>query len=132
MRRLVHELSYCDASAEHAVHPNPAPGRCVMRGDYRRDDGTCTKYHAMLIIGVRGEGVARRFLVRNWWRRHQFVEVSLPRVAAAHPPRPQRLRRLHTAARGPGGLRPGRSAVRGGGANRRQAAERVLGLRRVE
>ena len=74
---LVHELSYCDASAEHAVHPNPAPGRCVMRGDYRRDDGTCTKYHAMLIIGVRGAGAARRFLVRNSWRRHQFVEVSL-------------------------------------------------------
>ena len=23
-----------------------------MRGDYRRDDGTCTKYHAMLITGA--------------------------------------------------------------------------------
>ena len=75
--RLVHELSYCDASAEHALHPSPAPGRCAIQGGYHPDDGTCTKYHAMLIIGVRGAGAARRFLVQNWWRRHQFVEISM-------------------------------------------------------
>jgi hypothetical protein len=30
----------------------------------------------MLIVGVRGQGAARRFLVQNWWRRLQFLEVS--------------------------------------------------------
>ena len=35
----------------------------------------CAGYHSMLIIGVRMEG-ASRFLVQNWWRRHQFVEIS--------------------------------------------------------
>jgi hypothetical protein len=39
----------------------------------------------MLIIGVRGEGPARRFLVQNWWRRHQFLEISLGYLEALWP-----------------------------------------------
>jgi hypothetical protein len=33
--------------------------------------------HAMVLIGVRGEGSERKFLLQNWWRRCQFVEVDL-------------------------------------------------------
>ena len=36
----------------------------------------------MLLLGVRGAGPARRFLVQNWWRRHQFVELSLAYLEA--------------------------------------------------
>ncbi len=36
----------------------------------------------MLLLGVRGEGPARRFLLQNWWRRRQFVEVSLAYLEA--------------------------------------------------
>jgi len=32
--------------------------------------------HAMVLIGVRGEGNGRRFLLQNWWVRKQFVEVD--------------------------------------------------------
>jgi hypothetical protein len=77
--RLVHDLGDCDASAGNALHPSPAPLRCTNRGSSRSDKlaGRCILNHAMLIIGVRGEGAARRFLVQNWWRRHQFVEISM-------------------------------------------------------
>ena len=77
--RLVYDLGDCDASVEHVLHPNSAPAaplQCNNR-DGSRSAGRCVTNHAMLIIGVRGEGAARRFLVQNWWRRHQFVEMSL-------------------------------------------------------
>ena len=32
--------------------------------------------HAMLIVGVREEDGKKVFLLQNWWRRKQFVEVS--------------------------------------------------------
>jgi hypothetical protein len=75
--RLVHDLGDCDASAGNAVSPNlgsPASVRCANEGEPGR---RCILNHAMLVIGARGEGAARRFLVQNWWRRHQFVEMSL-------------------------------------------------------
>ena len=83
--RLVHDLSDCNASTAHAPHPNPAPVRCAIQEGSRSSDQSCTKYHAMLIIGVRGEGAARRFLVQNWWRRHQFVEISLAYIRSLQP-----------------------------------------------
>jgi hypothetical protein len=71
---LIYDLGDCDASTDHALPPIPAPGpaRCDAE-----EGGPCTLNHAMLIIGVRGEGAARRFLVQNWWRHHQFLELSL-------------------------------------------------------
>jgi hypothetical protein len=39
--------------------------------------GGYTGLHAMLLIGVRVEGDTRRFLLQNWWRHCQFVEVDL-------------------------------------------------------
>ena len=30
----------------------------------------------MIIVGVRNNGTSRRFLVQNWWRQHQFLEIS--------------------------------------------------------
>ena len=77
--RLVHDLGDCDANDGHSPHPNSAHTLCSNRDGSRSDEpaGHCIKSHAMLIIGVRGEGAARRFLVQNWWRRHQFVEMSL-------------------------------------------------------
>ena len=79
--RLVYDLGDCDASADHPLHPIPAPAHCAAGAgggpgsDAHQDP--CTVNHAMLIVGVRGEGAARRFLVQNWWRRLQFLELSL-------------------------------------------------------
>ncbi len=81
--RLVYDLSGCDASFGHAPHQNAASARCANLGGPRPRD--CTKYHAMLVIGVRGEGAARRFLAQNWWRRHQFVEMSLGYMQSLRP-----------------------------------------------
>ncbi len=33
-------------------------------------------YHCMVVLGVRMEGQSRMFLLQNWWRDKQFVEVS--------------------------------------------------------
>jgi hypothetical protein len=71
--RLVYDLGDCDASVALV---SPAPLRCNHR-DGPRPAGRCVLNHAMHIIGLRGEGATRRLLVQNWWRRHQFVEMSL-------------------------------------------------------
>ena len=38
--------------------------------------GKCAGRHSMVLIGVRQEGSRKVFLLQNWWRRKQFVEVS--------------------------------------------------------
>ncbi len=38
--------------------------------------GECAGRHSMVLIGVREEGSRKVFLLQNWWRRKQFVEVS--------------------------------------------------------
>jgi hypothetical protein len=62
---LVYDLSDCDAAAHHA---RPPPISCVNRGGWQNrkvytdeDTGRCTRYHAMLIVGVRTESGSRRF-----------------------------------------------------------------------
>ena len=32
--------------------------------------------HAMLLVGVKGNGVNKRFLLQNWWVKKQFIEVD--------------------------------------------------------
>ncbi len=77
--RLVFDLSVCN-------QPTP-DGRTAFVGCdhtssedrliYTGDDGPrCPKVHSMLVVGVRTEGASRRFLVQNWWRRQQFIEIS--------------------------------------------------------
>jgi hypothetical protein len=77
--RLVFDLSVCNQST-----PDGRPafvgcdhialdGRLVYAGD---SGARCPNFHAMLVVGVRGEGASRRFLVQNWWRRQQFLEIS--------------------------------------------------------
>jgi hypothetical protein len=38
--------------------------------------GECAGRHSMVLIGVREEGSRKVFLLQNWWKRKQFVEVS--------------------------------------------------------
>ena len=33
--------------------------------------------HSMLLIGVKGSGESKMFLVQNWWRKKQFVQISV-------------------------------------------------------
>jgi hypothetical protein len=71
---LLPEFSLCDDFAQD-------DGRLIYLQPTRNvntdeDTGRCIRSHAMLIIGVRAEGTSRRFLVQNWWRRHQFLEMS--------------------------------------------------------
>jgi len=33
--------------------------------------------HSMLLIGVKGSGDSKMFLVQNWWRKKQFVQISV-------------------------------------------------------
>ena len=35
-----------------------------------------SEFHAMLLIGVRKEGRSYRFLLQNWWRHLQFLEMD--------------------------------------------------------
>ena len=79
--RLVYSLDGCNAT-------KPGQGPVYVGCDYvvfenrltyARGFGftpRCTGYHSMIIVGVRDEGASRRFLVQNWWRRHQFIEIS--------------------------------------------------------
>ena len=78
--RLVYSLDGCNAT------PREAPvyigcdflvleDRLLFAKGYETM-GRCRGYHAMVIVGVRKVGSSRRFLVQNWWRRHQFVEIS--------------------------------------------------------
>ena len=36
----------------------------------------CIERHCMVVLGVRTQGQNRMFLLQNWWRNKQFVEVS--------------------------------------------------------
>jgi hypothetical protein len=38
--------------------------------------GRFVGHHSMVVLGVRSEGESRIFLLQNWWRDKQFVEVS--------------------------------------------------------
>ena len=38
--------------------------------------GNFRGHHCMVVLGVRNEGESRIFLLQNWWRDKQFVEVS--------------------------------------------------------
>uniref|UniRef100_A0A7S0Q832 Uncharacterized protein n=1 Tax=Cryptomonas curvata TaxID=233186 RepID=A0A7S0Q832_9CRYP len=38
--------------------------------------GTFVGYHSMLLVGVKGSGESKTFMVQNWWRKKQFVQVS--------------------------------------------------------
>jgi hypothetical protein len=33
--------------------------------------------HSMLLVGVKGTGESKAFMVQNWWRKKQFVQVSV-------------------------------------------------------
>jgi hypothetical protein len=41
--------------------------------------------NAMVLIGVRGGGSRRQYLLQNWWRRCQFVEADLEDLQACNP-----------------------------------------------
>jgi hypothetical protein len=88
--RLVHDLAECDDPAPGA--PRPPPVACANRRNFTlytdEATGRCVRYHAMLIIGARTEGASRRFLVQNWWRRHQFLELSIEYLEALRGPGP--------------------------------------------
>jgi hypothetical protein len=81
--RTIFSLDSCNASAA-ALDGGPVyigcdfveiEGRLFYAKGYQETD-RCAGYHSMVIIGVRMEGASRRFLVQNWRRRHQFVEIS--------------------------------------------------------
>ena len=81
--RLVYSLDGCNASAA-TLDGGPTyigcdyvatEDRLIYAKGFETTD-RCTGYHAMIIVGVRYEGASVRFLVQNWWRRHQFVEIS--------------------------------------------------------
>ena len=38
--------------------------------------------HSMVLIGIRMEGKQKIFLLQNWWRKKQFVEVSAEYLSA--------------------------------------------------
>ncbi len=46
--------------------------------------GEVTGSHVMLIVGVRPTGTSRCFLVQNWWRPYQFVEICKEAVRSAN------------------------------------------------
>jgi hypothetical protein len=77
--RLVYDLAQCNLS-----RPAAAPRyvgcehvdlefRLAYSGD---EPERCARSYAMLIVGVRTQGPSRRFLVQNWWRRLQLLEIS--------------------------------------------------------
>jgi hypothetical protein len=39
----------------------------------------------MVLIGVQGTGEERKFLIQNWWKKKQFIEVSVDYFAACLP-----------------------------------------------
>jgi hypothetical protein len=56
------------------------PARLVYSG---APAGAALGSHTMLVVGVRGAGAARRFLVQNWWPEHQLVDIGLDFAAAS-------------------------------------------------
>jgi hypothetical protein len=71
---LLSEFYICDDFAHDGRLVYDHPTRNV---DTDEDADGCIRSHAMLIIGVRAEGSSRRFLVQNWWRHYQFLEMSM-------------------------------------------------------
>ena len=80
--RLVYDLAQCNRSLPNTgpvyvgcEHVDTGEELLLYAG---AEFGRCTEfnYHAMLIVGVRTQGATRRFLVQNWWRRLQFLEIS--------------------------------------------------------
>ena len=80
--RLLYSLDGCNASAA-ASDGGPVYMGCdfialedrFFYAKVYQESERCSGYHSMVIIGVRIEGASRRF-IQNWWRRHQFVEIS--------------------------------------------------------
>jgi hypothetical protein len=53
---------------------------------FKGQPDSCLKgLHAMVLMGVRGEGSERKILLQNWWRRCQFVEVDSEYLQACNP-----------------------------------------------
>ena len=61
---MTHFRVHCDFLDEN-IHVHTG----VPTGAYVGD-------HSMLLIGVKGSGESKMFLVQNWWRNKQFVQVS--------------------------------------------------------
>ena len=81
--RLVYSLDGCNATS---TTPGAAPvyvgcdfvvleDRLLYAKGFETM-GRCRGLHSMIIVGVRNNGTSRRFLVQNWWRQHQFLEIS--------------------------------------------------------
>ena len=47
--------------------------------------GGSVSNHSMVLIGVKGTGDERTFLLQNWWKRKQFIEVSVDYFTACLP-----------------------------------------------
>ena len=47
--------------------------------------GTFVGCHSMLLVGVKGSGESKIFMLQNWWRRKQFVQVSTSYLADCFP-----------------------------------------------
>ncbi len=47
--------------------------------------GTYVGRHSMLLVGVKGTGESKIFMLQNWWRKKQFVQVSTSYLAYCLP-----------------------------------------------
>ena len=81
--RLVYDLARCNLSIPDTgpvcvgcEHLDAREEEVLLYAGVEHDRCAEFRYHAMLIVGVRAQGAARRFLVQNWWRRLQFLEIS--------------------------------------------------------
>lgn len=47
--------------------------------------GTFIGDHCMLLVGVKGSGESKTFLVQNWWRKKQYIQISRSYLIACLP-----------------------------------------------
>ena len=66
---VVTRRDVCHGFSENLVYTQPDVSKNVL-------NLTNWGSHAMLQVGIRTDGQSRRFLLQNWWRNHQFIEME--------------------------------------------------------